>query len=69
MLPYMRVNEYVSDGTADELKATIREKYGKAAEGASAGCCGSGESCCDPITADLYSAEEKGQIPGGAVLL
>jgi SAM-dependent methyltransferase len=63
----MRIHEYLSNGTADGLKATIRDKYGKAAQGVSPRCCGSEESCCDPITSDLYSAEEKGGLPGGAV--
>jgi len=63
----MRIHEYISTSSADALKATIRDKYGKAAQGASSGCCGGSDSRCDPITADLYSAEEKSRIPGGAV--
>jgi len=62
----MRIHEYDSPTAADALKATIRDKYGQAALGERSGCCGS-DSCCDPITADLYSAEEKGRIPGGAL--
>jgi SAM-dependent methyltransferase len=54
--------------TTDTLKSSIRERYARAAEGAAAGCCGSGGvPCCDPITADLYSPDEKGQLPDAAV--
>jgi SAM-dependent methyltransferase len=31
-------------------------------------CCDPGLRCCDPITTNLYSADEKGQIPEKAVL-
>jgi SAM-dependent methyltransferase len=31
-------------------------------------CCDSGLRCCDPITTNLYSADEKGLIPENAVL-
>ncbi|MDH3733746.1 MAG: arsenite methyltransferase [Gemmatimonadota bacterium] len=64
----------------NDIKATVKEKYGaaarKAASGAGASCCGPGESagCCgssaggDPITSDLYSEGETGGLPEGAVL-
>ena len=50
----------------------VREKYAEAAkgvqtQGAPAGCC-SGLSCCDPITKDLYGADESGSLPEKAVL-
>lgn len=63
----------------DELKASVREKYGQAALRVSAGstdaaCCGS--SACrgatteawDPITSDLYEEGQKSGIPAEALL-
>ena len=65
----------------DELRATVRERYGAVAqrvtEGAEPGsCCGSGSSgCCgttnetwDPITSDLYDAGETAGLPAEALL-
>jgi len=56
------------------IKDIVREKYGQAALRAAAGkgssCCG-GSDCCgtaDPITSDLYRAEEVSGIPAAAVL-
>ena len=57
----------------DTLKETIRDKYAAAATRAAAGttssCCG-GNSCCgpDPITRDLYAAEQVTGLPAEAVL-
>ena len=55
-----------------DTQTLVREKYGAAArsvrEGASASCCGSGLSCCDPITRNLYGADEEGIVPENAVL-
>ena len=63
-----------------ELKAVVREKYGKAARSAAAGgrssCCddtGSGSCGCgcdtaDPVTSDLYSKAETADLPSEAVL-
>jgi len=54
------------------VKEQVREKYGSAARAvAEAGnlqaCCDPGLRCCDPITTNLYSADEKGLIPEKAV--
>ena len=58
----------------EDMKATVREKYGQAAlrvtTGATdASCCGS-SACCgatteawDPITADLYDAGQTAGLP------
>src|SRR5579862_7935068 len=57
-----------------ELKEQVREKYGQAALRVKAGgssCCGASaavDGCCDPITADLYDAAQKGELPQEAVL-
>src|SRR4051812_35396746 len=69
------------DMTIDDLKATVREKYGQAARrviegGAVPGdCCGK-SGCCsgastevwDPITANLYATHETDSLPDAAVL-
>ncbi|MEO6877152.1 MAG: arsenite methyltransferase [Gemmatimonadaceae bacterium] len=64
---------------SQELKASVREKYGQAAlrvtEGATdASCCGS-SACCgattdawDPITSNLYEEGQKSGIPAEALL-
>ncbi len=52
----------------------VRERYGLAAQqvalGSKAGCCGSGGGCgcVDPITRDLYAAEETQWLPAEALL-
>jgi len=57
-----------------DLTEIVRERYGRAAQevraGAKAGCCGSGSSsgCADPITRDLYVAEETQWLPAEAVI-
>jgi SAM-dependent methyltransferase len=48
------------------LQETIKDKYGKAATGGGTGSCCSG-SCVDPITSNLYSAEEAASLPAEAV--
>jgi arsenite methyltransferase len=50
----------------------VREKYGSLArsvsETGSSASCQPAMRCCDPITKDLYGAEEKGSLPEKAVL-
>jgi arsenite methyltransferase len=60
--------------TAD-IKEVVRERYGDAAlqviTGAKNSCCGSSPAeahCADPITGNLYEAEQIGQLPETAVL-
>src|SRR5215831_16943156 len=55
-----------------DLKEIVKEKYGQAAlrvvEGEGNSCCGSSASDgCDPITSDLYSAAQAGELPETAV--
>jgi arsenite methyltransferase len=57
----------------DELKATVRERYGQAAlrvvSGAKSSCCGAAATALDdPITANLYSAADAACLPETAVL-
>jgi arsenite methyltransferase len=55
------------------VQRQVKEKYGSAARavaelGSVQACCDPGLRCCDPITTNLYSADEKGLIPQNAVL-
>jgi arsenite methyltransferase len=57
----------------ERLKQEVQEKYGQAALDAQQGrapSCGSGgnATCCDPITANLYSDAETSALPEQAVL-
>ncbi len=64
----------MSDTTDGSVKAMVREKYGaaalRAADGQRSGCGGAGaeQSCCGPITSNLYSAAETACLPETAVL-
>jgi arsenite methyltransferase len=57
-----------------EIKTVVKEKYGQAALRVNSGgnsCCGAtaaSDSCCDPITSNLYDASQAGQIPDEALL-
>ncbi len=57
-----------------DLTQIVRERYGQAAlqaaQGAKAGCCGTGSGCgsADPITRDLYAAEQTDGLPVEALL-
>ena len=56
----------------EALRAAVRERYGKIAQSrGSIGCCGSGSSCgtaaSDPISSDLYTSSEAGQVPHEAL--
>jgi arsenite methyltransferase len=73
------MNLNAENGMDQDLKASVREKYGQAAlrvtDGATAdACCGS-SACCgatteawDPITSDLYDDGQKTGIPAEALL-
>jgi len=54
----------------EDIKDVVREKYGQAAlrarTGAGSSCCGGSaalESCCDPITSNLYDTGQAGEVP------
>jgi arsenite methyltransferase len=57
----------------ENIKDVVREKYGEAAlqaQKGNASCCGTGASssaCCDPITSNLYTAGESGEVPEAAM--
>jgi arsenite methyltransferase len=56
-----------------DQKEVIRRKYGEAAlrvqSGGTSSCCkaSSAEGSCDPITANIYTAVEEGEVPGTAI--
>ncbi len=59
--------------TADQQREEVKEKYGSAAraiteKGTVAACCDPGLRCCDPITTNLYTADETSHIPEKARL-
>jgi arsenite methyltransferase len=61
--------------STEDLKITVRERYGKAAlqvaSGVKTGCCGGGScgtSAQDPITSNLYTDAETATLPAEAVL-
>src|SRR2546426_8476175 len=55
----------------DELKAVVRDKYGKAAlkvtGGAGASCCDATARAADPITSNIYGCGETAELPTEAV--
>ncbi|MGA8671674.1 MAG: arsenite methyltransferase [Terracidiphilus sp.] len=56
-----------------DVKEEVNQKYGNAARsvsqpGSLQACCDPALRCCDPITTNLYSAQEKSLIPEQAVL-
>lgn len=57
-----------------DIREIVKEKYGEAALRVTSGgssCCGAaaaGSGCGDPITSNLYDADQKGELPETAVL-
>ena len=58
--------------SSPDIKEVVKEKYGQAALRVASGgssCCGATASTgCDPITSNLYDAQQEGQIPAQALL-
>jgi SAM-dependent methyltransferase len=59
--------------TTTEVQNQVKEKYGSAARavaesGTVQACCDPALRCCDPITTNLYSADETGLVPEKAAL-
>jgi len=55
-----------------EIKEVVKEKYGQAALRVTSGggsCCGgtAATNCCDPITSNLYSSTQEGEVPDTAM--
>src|SRR6185437_10674728 len=55
-----------------ETQTNIQDKYGAIARNvnrsSATACCDPAMRCCDPITKDLYTASEHGELPEKAVL-
>ena len=56
-----------------DIKQVVRDKYGEAArrviaDAADPSCCGAKVRCGDPITSNLYEAEQTQDLPEAAVL-
>jgi arsenite methyltransferase len=57
-----------------DIKQVVKEKYAQAAlrvKTGGSGCCGAtpaSDSCCDPITANLYNSTQARQVPEEALL-
>ena len=55
------------------IKEAVREKYGEAASRIRSGATGSCsadsgfDTCCDPITSNIYTAAQEGEVPDSAV--
>jgi len=69
--PGMQVGGRIVSET--NIKETVREKYGQAALRAQSGgssCCGASPTsgCTDPITSNLYDANQANQVPAEAML-
>lgn len=60
------------DERSDQVRAAVREKYGKVATTNASGCCSAGSACCSPnADASLsigYAAKELAEVPEGANL-
>ena len=59
--------------SANQIQDEVKQKYGNVARAVVEssnvqGCCDPGLRCCDPITTNLYSSDERGLIPEKAVL-
>jgi len=59
--------------SSTDIKAVVREKYGEAAlrvKNGGSSCCGSAVNCgrADPITSNLYTDAQTGQVPAEALL-
>ncbi len=58
--------------STDDIREVVKQKYGEAAlrvQGGGSSCCGSGPAVggCDPITSNLYSAQQSGDVPEAAL--
>jgi SAM-dependent methyltransferase len=57
----------------EDIREVVKQKYGEAAlrvRGADSSCCGGSPAAgggCDPITSNLYSTQQSGEVPGEAM--
>jgi arsenite methyltransferase len=73
-MPETKTQPTASANTPADIKDVVREKYGQAALRVKSGgstCCGAtpaSDSCCDPITTNLYDTAQAAQLPEEALL-
>ena len=59
--------------STEDIREVVKQKYGEAAlrvQGGRSSCCGSAPAIgggCDPITSDLYNAQQSGEVPEQAL--
>ena len=59
--------------STEDIREVVKQKYGEAAlrvQGGRSSCCGSAPAVgggCDPITSDLYNAQQSGEVPEQAL--
>src|SRR5471032_257535 len=59
--------------STENIKEVVKQKYGQAAlrvQGGGTSCCGTGRAAggdCDPITSNLYNAQQSGEVPEQAM--
>src|SRR3984885_12765946 len=58
--------------SGENIRETVRQRYAEAAKRSQAGgssCCGAATAsdCCDPVTSNLYDANQAGKIPEEAL--
>ena len=59
--------------STEDIREVVKQKYGEAAlrvQGGGSSCCGSAPAVgggCDPITSDLYNAQQSGEVPEQAL--
>ena len=59
--------------STENIRDVVKQKYGQAAlrvQGGSTSCCGTGSAVsgsCDPITSNLYSTQQSGEVPQQAM--
>jgi len=55
---------------SDQIKEIVREHYGKAAlrVAGEGGCCGASTAGCDPVSLNLYDADQVGDVPEKAMM-
>lgn len=54
--------------TNEQIYETVRERYARAANEATASCCGTSGAAVDLIGRSLYGEEEANELPGGALV-
>ena len=65
------MTEYMEMDTMSDIQRAVQDKYGAiatAVQKGTGGCCGTSCGCGDPISSNLYSETQTGELPKEAVL-